>query len=358
MDARRLGDWGANFGPYTVLDGEWWRVITVQFLHGSLTHLFFNMWCLCRVGPLQERIYGHLGFLLLYLGSGVGGALLSMLVHPATFSVGASGAIFGLFGGLLAFLLLQPRTVPRALLRPLRASAVAFVLVNLVMGSADPRVDWAAHVGGLLTGFACGLLIQRRWPEPGGAVERPRRLVGAVATLVLLGAGAVVVVPRVLGSPIASMLTHAGQEDAETYDSVVVPATRDLDAISERMSKLIEDAEEERVSEEEYLEELNDLAARGEEVVARVRGVTIGHEQMGRYLEFVRELATHQRDALLALRRYARTGDEAELNGPGGYAEQVEACNRLTEEISDPEHPVNRWIRQLEGVREEGRRDR
>src|SRR5438445_2043493 len=96
--------WGADFGPRT-LSGEPWRLLTSTFLHFGIIHLALNMWCLWALGTLAEPLFGWAAFLLLYLLSGLGGSVLSMLVHPMVVSAGASGAVFGVAGGVITFLL-------------------------------------------------------------------------------------------------------------------------------------------------------------------------------------------------------------------------------------------------------------
>ena len=89
--------WGADFGPRT-LSGEPWRLLTSTFLHFGIIHLALNMWCLWALGTLAEPLFGWAAFLLLYLLSGLGGSVLSMLVHPMVVSAGASGAVFEMSG--------------------------------------------------------------------------------------------------------------------------------------------------------------------------------------------------------------------------------------------------------------------
>jgi rhomboid protease GluP len=98
---RALVDWGANYGPLTV-SGQWWRLLTCVFLHGSLLHIAFNMWCLWDLGRLAESVYGHWTFAVVYLITGIGSSLASVAWNPGVLSVGASGAIFGIAGALIA----------------------------------------------------------------------------------------------------------------------------------------------------------------------------------------------------------------------------------------------------------------
>ena len=125
-----------------------------MFVHGGLIHLVVNMWSLLVIGPLVERIYGHLAFAVLYLAAGIGGAIASAAVPPMRVSVGASGAICGILGGLLAFLIVHRRTIPPTVLRQLRKNVLAVVVFMAVLGVVVPNIDQAAHLGGLATGFA------------------------------------------------------------------------------------------------------------------------------------------------------------------------------------------------------------
>ncbi len=153
--------WGADSGPQVAVNGEYWRLFTSVFLHVGLFHIVMNMLCLITAGPVVERLLGHLGFAALYVLSGIGGAIASVWAHPTVTSAGASGAIFGIIGGLLGFLALRHRDVPRAILKPMRVGAIGFVGYNTFFSLAIPGIDMAAHLGGLATGFVCGLLMTR-----------------------------------------------------------------------------------------------------------------------------------------------------------------------------------------------------
>jgi rhomboid protease GluP len=150
--------WGADFGPSTT-HGQWWRIVTAAFVHGSFVHLLMNMLILLSIGLFTERLFGRVGFIVLYLFAGIGGNLVSLAWKPFTVSMGASGAIFGLYGGLLALLLLHRNTVPRPRIIAIAKSAAIFIAINLVYGLSQSNVDVAAHLGGLAAGFllGCGL---------------------------------------------------------------------------------------------------------------------------------------------------------------------------------------------------------
>jgi rhomboid protease GluP len=154
---------GANFAPYT-LGGDWWRLITYMFLHGGIIHIAFNMWCLWDLGRLSETLYGRWTYLAVYLLCGVGGGIASAW-RGANPSVGASGAIFGLAGALIASFYLGEFSLPRFVIQSTLRSLVIFAVVNLGLGAAMPFVDNSAHIGGLVTGLILGALIAKVAPE-------------------------------------------------------------------------------------------------------------------------------------------------------------------------------------------------
>ncbi|MQY05148.1 rhomboid family intramembrane serine protease [Actinomadura macrotermitis] len=140
-------DGGATIG---VAEGEWYRLLSSMFLHqppdgGSfwITHILFNMYALWALGPQLEQVLGRGRFLALYLLSGLGGSVLAYLLAPGTPVVGASGAIFGLFGAYFV--------IARRLGTP--PGPIVFLLVlNLVITFSVPGISWQGHVGGLVTG--------------------------------------------------------------------------------------------------------------------------------------------------------------------------------------------------------------
>src|ERR1700675_3554525 len=156
--------WGANFGPLTV-GGEWWRLLTCVFIHGGLLHIAFNMWCLWDLGRLAESVYGHWTLAAVYLITGLAASLASLFWHPVGLSVGASGAIFGIAGALVASFYLGEFSLPRAAITGTLRSVVIFVGYNLFFGAIIAHTDNAAHIGGLLMGLLLGALIARVAPQ-------------------------------------------------------------------------------------------------------------------------------------------------------------------------------------------------
>jgi len=161
---QELRNWGANFGPLT-LGGQWWRLITCVFVHGGILHIAFNLWCLWDLGALAESLYGHWTFPAVYLTTGVAASVASSIWHPGATSVGASGAIFGIAGALIASFYLGEFSLPRAAISGTLRSVVMFAGYNLVFGAIWGRTDNAAHVGGLVSGLILGALIARVAPD-------------------------------------------------------------------------------------------------------------------------------------------------------------------------------------------------
>jgi rhomboid protease GluP len=161
----QLMAWGSNVGRLT-LGGDWWRLLTSMFLHGSLVHLGFNMLVLYQAGQLAERIFGSLRFTGLYLVAGLCGSLGSVLWNPHVNSVGASGALFGLVGGLLAFIRREHSGVPPTVVKDLQGSLLPFLLFNIVAGFIYPHTDNAAHIGGLAGGWLAGHMLARSLHVP------------------------------------------------------------------------------------------------------------------------------------------------------------------------------------------------
>ena len=170
---------GANFGPLTS-GGEWWRLVTCTFVHAGILHLLFNMWALWDCGRLSERLFGNAWFAAIYLFAGVCGSFASMLWHNETVSVGASGAVFGVFGALLAYTLRQRGSIPPAMMNRLRISTSIFVTYSLFYGFAASGIDNAAHLGGLAAGFLMGCSGARPLELQARAVGHTRRIALAV----------------------------------------------------------------------------------------------------------------------------------------------------------------------------------
>lgn len=136
-----------------VAEGEWWRMLTAAFLHGNLIHLGMNMLLLWWIGAPVEEVLGRGRFLALYVASALAGSAGALLLSPDAFTVGASGAIFGILGAALVF--------ERQGLHVLGGSALSIIVLNLVLTFAVPNISIGGHLGGLVGGALCGLALSR-----------------------------------------------------------------------------------------------------------------------------------------------------------------------------------------------------
>jgi membrane associated rhomboid family serine protease len=145
--------------PLGVAHGEWWRLFTAMFLHASFFHLAVNMYSLYFVGSIMEQVIGRWRFLLLYLASGLAGSAGALVLSPLTPTVGASGAIFGVLGGL--FILERRRHIATG------GQVAGLIVLNLVITFAfSSSISVGGHVGGLIGGFVLMLALVRfrhRW---------------------------------------------------------------------------------------------------------------------------------------------------------------------------------------------------
>lgn len=148
-----LLNFGANYGPL-VRNGEYFRLITAAFLHAGLLHLLFNCYALYIVGAQIESFLGKTKFLLIYFFSALAASLMSMLFYDGL-SVGASGAIFGLFGALLYF----GYHYRVYLGNVLKSQIIPLILINLLFGFVVSGVDNAAHIGGLIGGLLMTMTV-------------------------------------------------------------------------------------------------------------------------------------------------------------------------------------------------------
>ncbi len=173
---------GSNFGPLT-WTGEEWRLLTSAFLHFGLLHIALNMFALYQAGGLVERLFGSTRFALIYLLSALSGSVASGWWDPLRNSAGASGAIFGVYGALLAFMAVRRVDIPPSMLKSISNSALLFCLYSLVIGAAHPLIDNACHVGGLLGGFVAGAILARPFNIEARAAPQPARLLLAVLAI-------------------------------------------------------------------------------------------------------------------------------------------------------------------------------
>ncbi len=163
MPAGGLVDLGAVYGPFVVVEGEWWRLLTAMFLHGGMTHLLMNMFSLYIIGRPMELYFSPKSYLSLYLLTGIVGGLISIVVHPETVAIGASGAIFGVFGALSGYFFAYRRELGEHAHQFMKDFAL-IIGINLILGFSIPNIDVSAHAGGLVSGLIGGLIVARH-PE-------------------------------------------------------------------------------------------------------------------------------------------------------------------------------------------------
>ncbi|MDR3542657.1 MAG: rhomboid family intramembrane serine protease [Desulfosporosinus sp.] len=154
-DQRVLIEFGAKVNSL-IQAGEVWRLLTSTFIHIGIIHLVFNLYALWAIGPLTEESFGHRQFLAIYILSGLGGSIASLLFSPAL-SAGASGSIFGLLGALLYYSFKRPSLWKSGL----GMNLVIIIIVNFGFGLSQPGIDNYAHLGGLLTGTLTSVLIRK-----------------------------------------------------------------------------------------------------------------------------------------------------------------------------------------------------
>lgn len=293
---------GANFAPLTT-GGDWWRLVTCTFVHVGILHLAFNLWALWDAGRLTERLYGNSWFAALYLFAGVAGSSASMLWNQQVISVGASGAVFGVFGALLAYLAVRRGSVPAEVINHLRLSTSIFVVFSLFYGFAHGGIDNAAHLGGLAGGFVMGLVATRPLdPRTRHAGDARRAALG-----MLLAASTL---------PTAALLTP----DASLVYRQAVILQKEITVFSEaegRMSAafqlVVEQARSGKISDEAALRELrSNILPAWDETVARLARVELDAKAPARQdYELLLRYATARREMIRAVTDYLETSTPA-----------------------------------------------
>jgi rhomboid protease GluP len=151
-----LLEWGANIGP-AVTQGQYWRLLTANFLHANLMHFAFNMYALYVIGTEVETFYGPWRFLIIFLSACLAGAICSY-AFTYKVSVGASTGIFGLFGTLVAFFV-RNRAVFGEMGRTRLTNLIVVIAINLFYGLSVSFIDMWGHVGGFIGGVILGWLL-------------------------------------------------------------------------------------------------------------------------------------------------------------------------------------------------------
>ncbi|WP_392486691.1 rhomboid family intramembrane serine protease [Haloimpatiens sp. FM7315] len=144
---------GAKYNPF-IDAGEYFRLITCSFLHGGLMHITFNMYALYAIGPVIEKAYGKLKYIVIYFVSAFTASLFSYFFSDGI-AVGASGAIFGLLGAML----MLSYKMRNAMGNEFKKNIIAVIVVNIIIGMSVSNIDNYAHIGGLLGGIVTSYII-------------------------------------------------------------------------------------------------------------------------------------------------------------------------------------------------------
>jgi rhomboid protease GluP len=220
-----LLSWGANWGPLS-LDGQPWRILVSNYLHGGIVHILLNMWCLWNLGQLAEFVFGRWTTFLVYSLCGVAGSVASLWWHPLVVGVGASGAIFGLAGALIAAIYLGKLPYGKAGFRGVFKSLLAFAGYNLLFGAAIPGIDNSAHIGGLLMGLALGAVLGQVLIHPRDSRKQLETMVFGAALLVQFAALSYVKTRNSYVVPLGQAVEQLRQGQTEAAIATLTEACR------------------------------------------------------------------------------------------------------------------------------------
>jgi rhomboid protease GluP len=293
---------GANFAPLTT-GGQWWRLFTCTFIHFGIVHLAFNLWALWDSGRLTEKLFGNVSFAALYVFAGLCGSSVSMLWKQDVISGGASGAVFGVFGALLAYMTVERGSIPPATLNHLRISTSSFVVYSLFYGFVQSGIDNAAHVGGLAGGFVMGLILAR--PLHGARRAHPQWRRAALALLL----AAVTLPTAALYTPDTSRVYRQARELQKEIDAFGAEEKRLQAAFmsiagESRAGKVDSATAAARLSKE--------LLPAWDAAVARLGGVELDAKAPSRKdYELLLRYAAARRDGMHAVAAYLASDDPA-----------------------------------------------
>lgn len=182
---QRLVDLGA-MQPWLIAHGQYWRLFTAIFLHEGLIHIAFNAYALWLFGQFVDDAYGTRRFLLLFFLTGLLASAASYAFgDPGTVGVGASGAVFGIFGAFIAYHFRRRDLATSA--ASLRW-AMTMILLNAFLAFSFRSIDWRAHLGGLVAGFLAGYALEGFGPRSTRTLVR----IGGIALLIAVGVGLVI----------------------------------------------------------------------------------------------------------------------------------------------------------------------
>ncbi|MFT4171506.1 MAG: rhomboid family intramembrane serine protease [Rhodocyclaceae bacterium] len=317
MPTAQLRDFGANFAPL-VQSGQPWRLVSSMFLHGNPAHILFNMMALWQLGQVAERLFGSFAFLLIYLAAGIIGSLASNWWSPAVVSVGASGAIFGLAGALLAYLFVCRGQMPMSVFNQMRGSMLAFIGYSLFAGVALPGIDNAAHVGGLIGGALCGGGFARSLNGPRTAWPWGRMALGTVL-VVAVGLGLWRTAPQV-----GQMYLRQSALAAD------LRATAEADArLSQRLQQILGAYQDKKIAEGEAVTRLQGLTRDWEAELARLRASAANVSDIAPVIEY----AQLRQQVAANLARALDTHEQRYVEAAGSAGQRADA---LAQRLSTP----------------------
>ena len=157
IDSYTLLAFGAKVNEL-INSGQSWRLITCAFLHGGLAHIAFNMYALKIIGSEVEYAYGKVKYIGIYLISAIGASLFSYIFNADSISVGASGAIFGLFGAMLIFGIKNRDRIRKEYI----INLFKVIVINIIIGVTISNIDNSAHIGGLIFGALSALILKNK----------------------------------------------------------------------------------------------------------------------------------------------------------------------------------------------------
>ncbi len=321
----QLYAWGANSGAAVAFNHQFWRLFTAMFLHIGALHLIMNMFCLIVSGPVIERLFGHLGFAVLYIFAGIGGFIASTVAQPAHVSAGASGAIFGIYGGLLGYLAIRHRDFPFTVLKPMLAGAIAFVAYNTYFSFVAAGIDIAAHFGGLATGFVVGLVLtlvsardaRLAW-RPAPILRRTVAVAVLAAALALIGQKAIPAArTRILADPEIGPSLDAAPAYNDFY-AAANPILLEFDRIADGIDKLTADIDKRGVGDAANSQTLDRLKTESNVLGEKIPTIPARNGELQAIRNRLSSAQTHQLQMLTAIGQYMTTSDPALITGPSG----------------------------------------
>jgi membrane associated rhomboid family serine protease len=298
---------GGNYGPNTVLDGEYWRILTSTLLHAGPLHLLFNAYALLWMGPAAEYFFGWRRYVILYLCAGLAGSMASLWWNPAIVSVGASGAIFGVFGALIAFFEQDRSQYKPELVEKYKSSISIFAIYSLVNGLTTDGIDNAAHVGGFAAGFFLGLSLA---PKSTGKMSASL-VIGTGLFIAVMTLAQYYLPWRVNQSGAVQLMAKASQFNNYVNDSIKLLEAQD------DLNKQVMNPEEQPVSE---------MQARARENLSALRLLVISNDE----IRELHDLIIKRGEAIVAI--------ADKLNPPSSEAELMQRkieCSKATQAVSN-----------------------